>query len=177
MVSTYPRLCGRRSLLHAHPMSTASFFIGPALPRRGALRRAWCWRRRRSTGHGACAPRARWVRASRSRVGTGMTAPSLSRCRPCPRPCQKAARGPSVVGQSGGFRNAEEAGANPVANGYRAWTCARSLRTSRSAALSCASSSSASSRFRAGAPTCSMASDRRRFSTSSGIGRSATTEP
>src|SRR5512132_985860 len=51
---------------------------------------------------------------------------------------------------------------------------ARSLRSSVSAASSWASNSSASSRFSGGAPTGSMAIDRRRFSTSSGIGRSAT---
>jgi hypothetical protein len=63
-----------------------------------------------------------------------------------------------------------------VREGHPRPTSARSLRASCSAALSWLRSSSASSRFNAGAPTGSMAIDRRRFSTSSGIGRSATVE-
>ena len=50
---------------------------------------------------------------------------------------------------------------------------ARSFRNSRSAVSNCARSSSACSRFNAGAPGGSMATERLWFSTSSGIGRSA----
>ena len=62
--------------------------------------------------------------------------------------------------------------ARPEPGAYPPPTSARSLCSSISAASSCPRSSSASSRFSAGAPTGSMATDRRRFSTSSGIGSS-----
>ena len=88
---------------------------------------------------------------------------------------RSAASGSSTTGSGGpnGQRYRNFAVINSLV-GYRVSTCAWSFRSSCSRALRCSRNSRASSRYRAGAPTGSMAIDRRRFSTSSGIGRSAT---